>query len=87
MAATTAARRTTGARPDPTAVNRRPVRAAIDGVAIVGVVVVCAGIAVERTGVGEESRKENSRGNSSNPPRKRNRSKKIIERSVTFRDV
>jgi hypothetical protein len=75
--------------------SKRPVREATDGVTAVGattvatvaMVVVRAGIAAERTGDGEETRKESSRGNSSNPPRKRNRSKKIIERSVTFRDV
>lgn len=93
MAATTAALRTAV---DPreltlTVVSKLPVREATDAVAtvaeMVAMVVVSAEIAAARTGDGEERVKESSRGNSSNPPRKRNRKLKIIERSVTFRDV
>ena len=56
---------------------------AIDAVEIVAA--ACGEIEVERTGDGAETRKESSRdNNSSNPLRKRNKNKKIIDTQLLF---
>lgn len=83
--------RTTGAHQGLTRLggNRPHVRTTTaTDVVVVAIVVESVGTVAVRTEVAGGIRKENNQGNSSSLPlRKRKLSKKIIEDSVTFRDV